>query len=590
MLLLPPQIAARGTGRNEFESALDQQLDPVNPPPPPDAEELKSRVPAKYHDYLDVFSPKLSDRLPDHGPNDFSINFDTNHALPRKQKLYRQPAMLNEIGKKYVAELLAKGYATESKSPIACPLMYVPKKGSDPPFRPVVDYQPVNAITKRWHYPLPRADDIFDDVRESTIFTRLDLRSAFYLIRIKEGDEWKSSFITSEGQYEYTIMPFGLTNAPSAFQHMIDDTLVDFRRFACSFVDDILIHSKTPEEHEGHVKQLLERLRERSLFVKAEKCEFDVQTTEFLGHIIRPGIVEPAPSKVSSIMEWQTPTTLVALRAFLGLANFYRRFVANYSKTTKPLHQLTEKNRPWKWTPECQEAFDMLKTCLSAGPVLILFDPDKPIHLEADASKFAIGAVLEQEGPDGKRHPVEYYSRSLAPAELNYDTSDKEMLAIVAALRHWHHYLAFTKHPINIYSDHRNLQYFMTPRAWNPRQNRWLHELLAYTFKIHWLPGNKMTKADVLSRQPALQPKGDAAAIEPRPLLHPGQYDPLPFDNPALPEAVKVRNIALFEEEGDPTDAVDYEELAKITDDSGAYAPLVEFAHQLSFEVIAQRQ
>jgi hypothetical protein len=290
----------------------------------------------------------------------------------------------------------------------------------------------------------------------------------------------------------------------------------------------ILIYSDTLEQHEKHVKTVFQRLRECNLYIKAEKCKFHVIETQFLGHIIKPGSIQPSPSKVNAILDWHSPSTVNALCTFLGLAKYYHRFIPKYSKISKPLHQLTEKDRQWLWDETCETAFTTIKTMLSSSPVLIHFDPAKKIHIEVDTLKFAIGAVLSQTGDDGQLHPVKFYSHSLIAAEMNYDTSDKEILAIVAALRHWYHHLAFTKYPIQIYSDHQNLQYFMTPRAWNPHQNRWLNELLEFDFKISWVPGKEMTKADALSRQPALATVGQQEGLPLRPLLQPNQYDPLP--------------------------------------------------------------
>jgi hypothetical protein len=566
-----PHLAGRHASNSDYSALWEQHLDPVHIPPPPDAETLKSQVPSKYHDLLDVFSPRLADRLPDHGPHDFHIDFIEGKENPRKMKPYRQPAHLNKIADDYVADLMKRGYVRESKSPIASPLMFVPKKNSDPPFRPVVDYRAVNSITKRWHYPLPRIEEIFESTHKARFFTRLDLRSAFYLIRIREEDCWKSSFVTTRGQYEYTVMPFGLCNAPSAFQHMIDSVFADMVAFCRPYIDDILIHSETQEEHDEHVRRVLERLRERGLYVKAEKCEFDVQETEFLGHVLANGTVRPSPTKVASILNWRPPTTVLAVQAFMGLINYYRRFIEGYSDVAKPLYRLTEVNRKWEWTDECQAAFEALKTALTTAPVLVQYDPEKPCFIEADASKFAMGAILSQMGDDGLLHPVEFYSRTLTPAELNYDTSDKEMLAIVSALRVWYHLLAFAKHQVTIYSDHRNLQYFMTPRTWNPRQNRWLNDLLEINFKIHWRPGKEMSKADALSRQPALQPDKEAEGTPLRPLLSPNQYEPIPTTDDNWKTHVNAVSIAAEDLEDPQGDTLPYDQYI---DDDGHYSPI----------------
>jgi hypothetical protein len=326
-----------------------------------------------------------------------------------------------------------------------------------------VDYRALNAITIKDRHPLPLISELLDRVRRARLFTKIDLRNAYQLVRIAPGEEWKTAFRTRYGHFEYLVMPFGLTNAPATFQRFMNDTLREYLDdFCVVYLDDILIFSPNEETHMQHVRQVLDKLRQAGLYAKAEKCEFHKESIEFLGYIISPQGVSMAPSKVSSILHWPAPQTLRHVQQFLGFANFYRRFIKDYAKVITPLTALTRKQSPFRWTPAAQTTFELLKQAFVSAPILAHFNPDRDIIIEADASDYAIGCILSQPDTRGILHPVAYYSRKLQPAEINYTIHDKELLAIVQAFKHWRAYLEGAPTTIKVYSDHKNLLYFRT--------------------------------------------------------------------------------------------------------------------------------
>ena len=361
----------------------------------------------------------------------------------------------------WIDEQLAKGYIRESKSPAAAPVFFIKKK--DGSLRLVVDYRRLNAITIKNRYPLPLTQELIDQLIGAKVFSKLDLRWGYNNVRIQEGDQWKAAFRTSRGLFEPVVMNFGLTNAPATFQHMMNDIFQDLQGvYVIIYLDDILIYSQDLETHETHVREVLRRLQENDLFCKPEKCEFFQSSVEYLGLIVGRGTVAMDPAKVDAVTQWPEPQRVKDIQAFLGFANFYRRFINNFSKLAQPLTKLLRKDVPWEWAEAQGQAFQRLKQAFISAPILIMADPAKPFTLECDASDYATGAVLSQQGIDGKAHPVAFYSKTLNEAERNYEIYDKELLAVVRALDEWRHYLEGSEYPINIISDHKNLLYFST--------------------------------------------------------------------------------------------------------------------------------
>jgi hypothetical protein len=271
---------------------------------------------------------------------------------------------------------------------------------------------------------------LLDRLRTGKIFTKLDLRGAYNLLRIRPSDEWKTTFRTRYGHFEYTVMPFGLTNAPAVFQHLMNDIFREYMdEFVVVYLDDILIFSKDQETHDKHVRLVLATLREHGLYAKMEKCEFDKSSVAFLSYVISPDGIFMDKSKVETIQCWAIPSSIKDVQRFLGFANFYRRFIKGYSKITTLF--LTCKDKPFSWNPTVQAVFDTLKMAFTSAPILIHPDLAKPFIVETDASDFALGAILSQFGIDGLLHLVAFYSRKLTIVEINYQVYDKELLAII---------------------------------------------------------------------------------------------------------------------------------------------------------------
>jgi RNase H-like domain found in reverse transcriptase/Reverse transcriptase (RNA-dependent DNA polymerase) len=292
-------------------------------------------------------------------------------------------------------------------------------------------------------------------------------------------------------------MFFGLQKSPSTFQTMMNGLFDDLIRAGkiVIYMDDILIFSSNLEEHRQTVKQVLQRLIDNDLYLKPEKCFFEKESIEYLGMIISYNQVHMDPAKVAAITEWPMPKTIKDVQSFLGFSNFYHHFILDFSKLSKPLTELTRKDTPFSWTSEQQTAFNTLKHRFTTTPILLMPDFDAPFKLEADASDFDYGTILSQKGPDTHWHPVAYLSKQMLPAECNYVIYDKELLAIIHALETWCHYLEGSTHPIEIWSDHKNLEYFKTSQCLNRRQARWSLFLSRFNFTITHRPGT-LNKAD----------------------------------------------------------------------------------------------
>jgi RNase H-like domain found in reverse transcriptase/Reverse transcriptase (RNA-dependent DNA polymerase)/Integrase zinc binding domain/Chromo (CHRromatin Organisation MOdifier) domain/Integrase core domain len=475
-------------------------------------------------DYLDVFSPANAEKLPPNRPEvDIAIELQEGKHAPYGP-LYPLSAAELEVLRQYIQENLDKGFIRPSKSPAASPVLFVPKK--DGSLRLCVDYRGLNSVTVKNRYPLPLVGEIMDRVNGAQWFSKIDLKDAYHRIRIQPGDEWKTAFRTRYGHFEYLVMPFGLTNAPATFQAFINHAL---RRlvddFCIVYLDDILIFSKTEDEHTQHLKQVCERLRTAELYAKPTKCRLYQREMEFLGFIISPKGVAMDPNRVKIISEWKDhpPLTYRDVQVILGFCNFYRRFIRNYSRIARPLTALLKGSKNGKkkgdlakeWGNKERQAFLSLLGSFETAPLLRHYDPDLPSRVETDASDYALGSIFSQLFEDGW-HPVAFYSRQFKGAEIHYSTPDKEMLAIVESFKHWRHYLEGNKHSIEVLTDHHNLQSFMKQTRLNGRQARWCYYLTPFDFVIHYRTGTA-NPADAPSRWPgykASQPeKEDCSAL-----------------------------------------------------------------------------
>ncbi|KAK3548058.1 hypothetical protein QTP70_004282 [Hemibagrus guttatus] len=399
-------------------------------------------IPSCYHDLQEVFSKTKATQLPPHCPWDCTINLLPN-AMPPKSKVYPLSHPETQAMEDYIEEALSSGFIRPSTSPAAAGFFFVEKK--DGGLRPCIDYRGLNNVTVKFRYPLPLVPAALEQLREAKIYTKLDLRNAYNLIRIQEGDEWKTAFLTTRGHYEYRVMPYGLANAPAVFQSFINEIFRDImNKYVVAYIDDILIYSKSEEEHQ--IKEL---------------------------------------------------------QRFLGFANFYRRFICNYSITAAPLTSLL-KGQPsrLKWTENATQAFTNLKNSFTTAPILKHPDPNLLFVVEVDASDSGIGAVLSQRhGQPGKLFPCAYFSRKLTDAERNYDVGNKELLAMKAAIKEWRHWLEGSTYPFQVITDHKNLEYIKSAKRLNPRQARWSLFFTRFQFTVTYHPGSKNSKADALSRR-----------------------------------------------------------------------------------------
>ena len=458
-----------------------------------------SAIPSVYMDLKAVFSKSRAVALPPHRPYDCGINLLPGKAPPRG-RLYSLSRPEYGSMEKYIQESLTNGIIRPSSSPAGAGFFFVAKK--DGSLRPCIDYRGLNDITIKDRYPLPLMSSAFELLHGSTIFSKLDLGSAYHLVRIREGDEWKTAFNTPTGHYEYLVMPFGLTNAPAVFQALVNDILRDMlNKFVFVYIDDILIFSRSPTDHVRHVRQVLQRLLENQLYVKAEKCEFHRSSVPFLGFVISAGAIEMDKQRVRAVVDWPQPTTRREMQRFLGFANFYLRFIRNYSGLAAPLTALTSTSVQFVWSPAAERAFQDLKRRFTSAPILTQPDPNRQFIVEVDASDVGVGAILSQRSAkDGKVHPCAFFSHRLTPSEHNYDVGNRELLAVKLALEEWRHWLEGSSVPFLVWTDHKNLEYIRTAKRLNSRQARWCLLLSRFNFTLSFRPGSKNGKPDALSR------------------------------------------------------------------------------------------
>ncbi|GAU50497.1 hypothetical protein TSUD_242400 [Trifolium subterraneum] len=390
-------------------------------------------------------------------------------------------------------DLLQMHFIRPSVSPWGAPVLLVKKK--DGTMRLCIDYRQLNKVTIKNKYPLPRIDDLLDQLRGATIFSKIDLRSGYHQIRIRTSDVSKTAFRTRYGHYEFLVMPFGLTNAPTVFMDYMNRIFQPcLDKFVVIFIDDILIYSKDPQEHAEHLRIVLDILREKQLYAKFSKCEFWLSEVKFLGHVISQGGVSVDPSKVEAVLNWERPRTVSEIRSFLGLAGYYRRFILGFSEIALPLTRLTRKGAAFVWDELCENSFNLLKQKLTSAPVLVIPDPDKNYVVYCDASHKGLGCVLMQDGA-----VVAYASRQLKLHEENYPTHDLELAATIFALRIWRHHLYGVE--FALYSDHKSLRYLFDQKELNMRQRRWMEYLKDFEFELNYHPGKANVVADALSRK-----------------------------------------------------------------------------------------
>ena len=488
----PPHCTARLAVPTPDSSNLEPEL-------AAEFEAIRPQLPTEHHGFLDVFSKRKGTTLPPRRSYDHKIELEAN-TTPPFGPIYSLSEVEQLALRIFLDENLANEFVRPSQSPAGAPILFIKKK--DGSLRLAVDYRGLNRITRKDRYPLPLIPDLLDRLRSARIFTKIDLRGAYNLVRIADGDEWKTAFRTRYGSYEFQVMHYGLTNAPASFQRFMNDIFKDLLDVCVVvYLDDILIYSENPTLHTTHVHEVFRRLRANNLYAKLEKCDFNVDSTNFLGFIISPDGLRMDDTKIQVIRDWPTPRKVKDIQSFLGFANFYRRFIANYSEMSVPLTRLTRKNSPWNWSPQCEEAFNLLKNAFTTAPILIHFDPALPPVVETDASDYAIAGIFSLRADDGEVHSVAFYSRTLQGAELNYDTHDKELLAIFEAFKIWRHYLESPHHTIDVITDHKNLEYFTSTKVLTRRQARWSEYLSAFNMVVRFRPGKLGEKPDSLTRR-----------------------------------------------------------------------------------------
>ena len=414
-------------------------------------------------------------------------------TVPMSRAPYRMaPTELKEL-KSQLQELLDKGLIRPSVSPWGAPVLFV--KNKDGTLRMCIDYRQINKVTVKKKFPLPRIEYLFDQLKGAGVFSKIDLRSGYYQLRVKEGDVPKTAFRTQYGHYEFLVMPFGLTNAPAAFMDLMNRVFRPYvDQFVVVFIDDILVYSRDAQEHEQHLRIVLETLREKKLYAKLSKCDFWLKEVSFLGHIVSAEGIRVDPAKIEAVVNWKSPQNVTEVRSFLGLAGYYRRFVRGFSVIASPLTKLLRKGIKFEWTDKCHNSFEQLKGMLVEAPVLTQPTPGKEYTLYSDASCIGLGCVLMQDGKE-----VAYVSRQLKPHEQNYPTHDLELAAVVFALKIWRHYLYGEK--CRVYTDHKSLKYLLTQKELNLRQRRWLELFKDYDCIIDYHPGKANIVADALSRK-----------------------------------------------------------------------------------------
>ena len=365
-----------------------------------------------------------------------------------------------------------------------------------------LDYRALNAITVKNKAPLPRIDDLIDRLQGAQWFSKIDLRSGYWQVRISNQDVPKTAFTTKFGSYEWLVLPFGLCNAPSTFQTLMNSLFFGkgLDKFVIVYLDDILIFSNSLGEHAQHVKVVMDILRENKLYANPEKCMFFHQELPFVGHTISRTGVSMDTSKVQSILDWPDLTSVKDIERFLGLTGYYRRFIKDYAKLTLPLVSLKQKDSVFQWGEEQQKSFAALKQAVTQAPVLTLPDPTLPFVLVTDASQRAIGAALMQDQGTGLQ-PIAFLSRKLKDTETRYPTHEQELLALVYALKQWDYYLLGTVGH-KAYTDHHPLRYFSTQPKLSMRQARWLGLFQEYDVYVDYIPGKLNVVADALSRRP----------------------------------------------------------------------------------------
>ena len=463
------------------------------------SDSLDSRQERELQEVLDSFADVLCNEpgrttLAEHG-------IETGEARPVRMPPYRLPHAYQETVLKDLEEMEERGIIEPSGSDWAAPIVVVKKK--DGTLCLCVDYRRLHAVSRVDAYPMPRIDDLIDQLGKAKYITTLDLTRGYWQVPVEEGSRAKTAFTTPSGLYQFSVMPFGLNGAPATFQRMMDRLLRGLGDFAAAYLDDLVVYSSTWEEHLGHIRTVFGRLRDAGLTAKPKKCQFGMSQCVYLGHVVGDGVVQPEQSKIEAVESFPVPRTKKQVHSFLGLTGYYRKFIPDYAAIATPLTDLTRKTAPTRvvWSADCDTAFKELKGLLCSCPVLKSPDFDKPFVLQTDASDRGVGAVLSQLDDEGAEHPVAYFSRKLLPREERYSTVEKECLAIKLGVQIFRVYLL--GRPFTIQMDHRSLAWLDRVKENNSRLTRWSLALQSYNFEVQYRAGKMNQNADALSRADA---------------------------------------------------------------------------------------
>ncbi|GJT80165.1 reverse transcriptase domain-containing protein [Tanacetum coccineum] len=447
---------------------------------------IPHEVKSVLEEFKDVVSKELPPGLPLMRDIQHCIDFVPEAVIPHKAA-YRMNTKEHEELQRQVQDLLEKGSIRESLSPCEVPALLVPKK--DGSWRMCIDSRAVNKITIKYHFPIPRFDDLIDQLHGATIFSKIDLRNGYHHIRVRPGDEWKTVFKTRNGLYEWMVMPFGLSNAPSTFMRLMNQIFWSYiGKFVVLYFDDILVFSTLVEQHLNYLRRVFEVLRAQKLYTNAEKCHFLSNEVMFLGYIVSKEGIQMDPAKIDAILNWSTPKNINDIRSFHGLASFYRRFIHNFSTIIAPITECI-KGSKFKWSQEADEAFGLLKNKVTTAPVLTLADFNEVFEVHCDASGVGIRGVLSQ-----KSQPIAFFSEKLNETRRKYSTYDKDFYAMVRSLEYWRHYLIAKE--FILYSDHEALKYINGQHNLKPRHAKWVEYLQAYSFFIKHKAGALNKVAD----------------------------------------------------------------------------------------------
>ncbi len=575
----PSRYQKRGDLKVKDDEKFDKHLADRREPPsgdehqPVTADDLDlSDVDTKYHQEIrrmmrkheDMWSGKLGHITVTEHTIDLEPGVRPHRAVP-----YRSGLKERELQGEELKKWLEDDVIEPSKSPWAAPVLFVPKK--DGRMRFCVDYRKLNAVTVKDSYPLPRIDDCIDTLGEAVIFSTLDAYSGYHQLSIAKRDRYKTSFVTHHGQFQYKRMPFGLATAPASFQRALDMILTQFKWKTCLvYLDDVIIFSNSVEDHIRHVDEILTALGEAGVTLKISKCRFFTKKVEYLGHFVSPGSLEADTTNVKCLKDAVPPTTKTEVRSFLGMANYYRRFIADFTKKSAPLNELLLKNSPDKFQLDDTQllAFKTLIDEILSPQILALPRKGLPYSVDTDASNYGVGCALFQTNEDGVRRPIGFWSRTMTAAEKNYSATERECLAAIFAIKTLRPYLMFER--FDLHTDHAALQWLFSIEDPSGRLMRWRLRLAEYDFNICYKKGANNHHADAMSRLATLSPANTESDDEDDPLfwLEDAVDGPIPAK---LRFKLKTSDHDCYETEGE-------DDLNDLADDAAdeSYAALPE--------------